>query len=93
MSIRRSLDIHHFAFFTLLQHTCCCKIKCETKEVTMRRLEDEFADFAEMPGAAGICVTAERADIKVRISRNFHTFPGNYVQGDQSHFVVFKVGG
>ena len=48
-----------------IQHTCCCNIRCETKEETMRRLEKEFEGAEKAPGAAGICVTADRAQIKV----------------------------
>ena len=34
----------------------------------MRRLEKEFEGAEKAPGAAGICVTADRAQIKVRQS-------------------------
>ena len=56
---------HHCTDLLPSQHTCCCNIRCETKEETMRRLEKEFEGAEKAPGAAGICVTADRTQIKV----------------------------
>ena len=45
--------------------TCCCSIKCEKKEITQSRLNEEFAE--EVGETSGICTDVSKDRIKERL--------------------------